>query len=60
MTQKDKEKVINSDGEDMKEKNNNDVLIDWVHLPNGTKVELLWECLHDADLKLINSDLLTM
>jgi hypothetical protein len=42
----------------MKEKNDHDILIDWVHLPIDTKVEPLWECLHDADLILINSDLL--
>jgi hypothetical protein len=36
----------------------NKILIDWVHLPYDTKVEPLWECLHDADLKSIKSDLL--
>ena len=41
----------------MKEIDNN-ILIDWVHLPNNTKVEPLWECLHDSDLKSIKSDLL--
>jgi hypothetical protein len=39
----------------MKEIDNN---IDWVHLPSDTKVEPLWECLHDADLESIKSDLL--
>jgi hypothetical protein len=41
----------------MKEIDNN-ILTDWIHLPIDTKVEPLWECLHDADLKLIKSDLL--
>jgi hypothetical protein len=36
----------------------NDTLIDWVHLPDNTKEEPLGECLHDADLKSVQSDLL--
>jgi hypothetical protein len=36
---------------DMKETNNKDSIIDWVYLSNDTKIEPLWECLHDADLK---------
>jgi hypothetical protein len=32
--------------------------LDWVHVPPGSAVESLWECLHDAELCSIRSDLL--
>jgi len=32
--------------------------IDWVHLPADTHPQSLWDCLHDAALRTIHSDLL--
>lgn len=31
---------------------------DWIHLPDGQETRILWECLHDAELRASVSDLL--
>lgn len=35
----------------------NDPLTDWVNLPANAKETSLWDCLHDADIEKISSDL---
>lgn len=32
--------------------------IDWIHLPADTQAQGLWDCLHDAALRAVRSDLL--